>query len=458
MSYIHERILEIERLVDTDSFTYKGERVWPIIRISMYLSESKSTKSKVSFAKAAEFAVGGIFEYVVGRLQKHSNLKDINLFITTSHFKVRESGSTIDKIIQPILEFVSHAGQDYRVWEFTGNYSYDGRINYRQKLRKIQKEVYLRLNIQRIFSPKNDSIGGEVAALNSVLEARNMHFRINREFSKKLDVIFKQAEFFKSEMVRESVRRLFVVCYYDIKGFSAVFAANKLGIPVIDLQHGVQGANHMGYAQWPSHIANRSPFLPSHFFVWNNASANTIRVWKEDIKQVLIGCNKWILDRVRRVSNDIILVSLQPIANWFPDLLLDVIRDYRGSEHWYIRLHPTQHHSLADLRDRIGSAGVGSKVNLEDASFLPLHSLLERTKVHLTAYSSVAVEASYYGIPTYFWDPKGPSYYEGIVSEDLIYHHPKDDMGAVVAMNREQHVGTLPAQENSIDVLEYFIR
>ena len=41
------------------------------------------------------------------------------------------------------------------------------------------------------------------------------------------------------------------------------------------------------------------------------------------------------------------------------------------------------------------------------ATSLPLLSLLERVAVHLTAYSSVVLEAEVLGVPSVLWHPEG---------------------------------------------------
>jgi hypothetical protein len=459
MATISDKIIRIEQQLDLKRFQYKGENVWPVIRMAIYLSSTKSTSSGVSPLRSIMFLLSSAFYFFARLILDLSSRHYDAVLVTTSHYKVKELGKVYDKIIDPVIQYLKKKGRKFVVLEFTGKFKYDENITYSNSLIKIQKEIYFLSFLRRLAKPfrGKHKLTGDVEKLNSLLEQYEISFQVNNAFVNKLELIFFQAGIFKRFLKKHSVKRVFVVCYYDVKCFSVVLAANRLGLRSIDLQHGVQGQNHLAYANWPTEISANTNFLPSHFYVWDASAFKTIEQWKTDSSQILVGCNKWILDRAKKVANDIILVTLQPIEDYFPDYLLDMIKTFRGDKKWFIRLHPRQHDQIGQIEKLLEQAGLNDLTDVRNASELPLTELLERTVLHVTFYSSVVIEASYYNIPTYFLKASGMSYYSGTIDNSMMYHYPTHNIAQVVADIEASTVKSVDYNGGRINVLDNFI-
>ena len=451
---IDEKILSLEKAVAVDTYTFNSEPIWPLIRMNIYLSESKSGGKKVSVKKALIFFFLGL----VDSLKSYFSIRRTvdNVLITTSHYKVWENGQLHDKILDPVLKHLQRRSESYQVWEFTSDYQFSSKISYRQFMYPIQRKLYVRHRLRSLFKPSNFPLGGDIEKLNTELASHDLSFRVNEAFIQKVSLTFDNVRFFKKQLEKVRAQRVFVVCYYDAKGFALVKAANDLKIPIVDLQHGVQGERHLAYARWPSNLIH-SKFLPSHFYVWNQHSYETIGAWKHDISKILLGCNQWVLERVRKISNEILLVSLQPIEGFIPEVLLTEIRDYQGDKKWYLRLHPTQLHQLERVEDVVKSWGIVQKVNVRDASALPLTTLLERTALHVTFYSSVAVEASYYNVATYFLSQQGATMYRKIIPERLSYCYPENKLCEVLRSVDGNSFEIVDSRPSDLSILDRFI-
>ena len=460
MAQISDKISTIEKELDLQSFTFRGENVWPIIRIGIYLSSTKTTHaSAFSYGNAIRFLLEGALLFFYNRIASWFGSKNLDsVIVTSSHYKVKEGNQVHDRIIDPVVNYLQAKNSRFSVWEFTAKYKYDTNISYRSFLRPVQKELYFLSFIRKLNRLRKKSVlQGDVTKLNALLAAHDISFRVDGGFSNKLEVIFSQAQFFQKILKAQRVKSVFVVAYYDVKCFSVLLAANRLGLRSVDLQHGVQGQNHMAYARWPKEIFSTSNFLPTHFYVWDENSKQTIARWKPETENILLGCNKWFLDRAKKISNDLILLTLQPIDDFLPDYVIKIIQDYQGDKMWAIRLHPRQMGDMAKVEERLAKAGLSAKTEVKNASTVPLTSLLERTAIHTTYYSSVAIEASYYNIPTYFLGEEYLIHYTSYLDSELIYCYPGHDISNVITEISREGAITSRKGEDRVNVLDTFV-
>jgi hypothetical protein len=417
---ISEKILEIERSLDVTRFTYQGTPIWPVIRMSMYLSSKGSATAAgkgASTWRRILFLLSGFAQWCRWMLRSVTAAETFCL--SSSHYKVTENGQRHDRILEPFIDWMKSSDETFAVAEFTNSYQYKDSLPYQSRVLKIQPLILLLSVWWRIrFRLAGASVHGDVEKLNSLLKEHEIRFQLNRSFDWKMYSLLCQSQIFESFLRLTKAKRVLVVCYYDFKSLALTWAANRLGIPSMDLQHGVQGPKHLAYSNWPS-MTNY--FAPSHFWVWDEYSARTIAQWKKDHDNILLGCNKWFMDRVREKTSDLLLFTAQPLDEPVPHSLIEAIRSYHGTRQWYIRLHPYQLQQLEQFERLFRDEGLFEKVNIREASTLPLTEILSKTHLHITYYSSVAVEASYYNIPTIFLDQRGDEVYGNSLPPDMLY-------------------------------------
>lgn len=193
-------------------------------------------------------------------------------------------------------------------------------------------------------------------------------------------------------------------------------AANKLGIELIEMQHGVIDFSHWWYGKKSANELSPQE-LPSIYFCWNDYSANVIKSWGvKKNKRVYVVGHPWLnhseqadqdMYGVKRLQNrPRILVSLQPYiesdgANPLDDELVAAIKSTSHKYSWAIRLHPLQLETREKFRiDSYLNTLFGSLPNVEweKASKVSLPRILSETDLHITRYSSVIIEASMLGV------------------------------------------------------------
>ncbi len=208
-------------------------------------------------------------------------------------------------------------------------------------------------------------------------------------------------------------------------------AAHRRGMWVADVQHGVIGESHPWYgAAFRGHDPIEQ--LPDAFLCWDDGSAEVVSRWavSRGIAVHVIG-NRWLARFVRRSPDDP-LVSLladdylrssaelgprRPTIlitlSWGSDMnsngfvdpgLLAVVRATSQRFRWLVRLHPNQ---ISGFASEEGKAFLGFfdehlRGHAEWAlpTRAPLPAVLGDTDLHISWYSSVAIEAAQMGIAT----------------------------------------------------------
>lgn len=211
----------------------------------------------------------------------------------------------------------------------------------------------------------------------------------------------------------------FMVSYYGVEGMAFILACRRHGVPVVDVQHGVQGEMHPAYAAWPAPGNGRThTLLPDIFWVWSEWERSVIKRWSEGTgHRAIVGGNPWnaiwadgsqwpgvvgSLEAARALKDrakgkPIVLVTLQyglvPEEQLLP--LVDLLRKASGLLAFWIRLHPLMLERRAEIRELLKPAG---DFEMDEATDIPLPAVLHFADVHLTHSSSTVIEAAQAGL------------------------------------------------------------
>ncbi len=225
---------------------------------------------------------------------------------------------------------------------------------------------------------------------------------------------------YRAMLERSGARLAFVVSYYNIEGMAFVLACRQLGITVVDLQHGVQGALHPAYAALPKPASGACHALvPDGFWVWSRWEREVIEAWSEGTGHgVIVGGNPWL--RVWRDPDErwpgvadararaaalreragpapVVLVTLQYGLDAGEQLepLAQLLRLAGNRLAFWVRLHPMMLQRRDEVHARLAGAG---RCDIDEPTDLPLYALLSQAAVHLTHSSSTVIEAAQFGL------------------------------------------------------------
>lgn len=267
----------------------------------------------------------------------------------------------------------------------------------------------------------------EVVSLNRFY-FHNLLLRVIAKFIPKSKIIIKNREY---RFIENFLRR------YGVKKIMGVMPnedwcliARKVGIPIIDIQHGVINSQHPWYGRdFKANI--EACKIPTHFYVWNELSAAVINAWAKDKEATVeVHGDLWLkrflqpqkddvivnesIERLPKFNNKLpcILFTSQwsrrhnledAIPNWIVDLILKTPSKYN----YIIKLHPVLlHDEQFKIVNQFLFKNFGNNHNVEwvNASGAMLPALLRVVTAHLTYNSSVVIEAASFGIKSAIMD------------------------------------------------------
>lgn len=245
----------------------------------------------------------------------------------------------------------------------------------------------------------------------------------------KIAAILSMATYFEKEMAAAPPRLIAMINYASVMGHALALAGTRLGIDVVEFQHGVLSPLHPSYAGW-----NRVPeagyaILPSVFWAWTENDAELVQsnfaspkgrfrsvvggnafatAWRAGWFKAGEAVRDSIAERIRRQPARLqLLATLQPGLMSPEHLrpLLDAIRQVPDC-HWWIRLHPSSTAESDYIKALLEAEGL-NLCNVGDATKEPLCAWLSLVDVHLTHSSSSVLEAQEFGLKSIVWSQYG---------------------------------------------------
>lgn len=232
-----------------------------------------------------------------------------------------------------------------------------------------------------------------------------------------LDIVEAAVPMFKEILLDTGAKVLFVSAFYDPVLFGALRAANEMGIPAVDVQHGVQGAYHFAYNGYQDIPKSAYAYLPSVFWHYTQEDLEqTTQSFTPGLTRHQLMGNQWMQFWKEEVQEPAakehpftVLYSLGISASLLDEQVLVAMKsnpEYR----WLVRMHPRAMHRLDEVEAELAAAGI-TNYDVKDANSLPIFELLSQADVHITRQSSVALEALDFQVPTLLTSTNGFDYY-----------------------------------------------
>ncbi len=454
---------EIEKNIDIQKFEYQEIAFWPIIRFMLYTEHSSrngglTTEAEISKKQKLLLLCKMIFSRFVDYRQ-HKSLKNADVyFLTMSNSRVFiDSKGYVDSFISPLVEWSKYPCHiDEMV--FNGEFRYPRA----EKTVYIQKEIYLQYIKATLLNKLNPQTYEWQDTWETIREFLSKHgyqtsVTTNHIATRLLRFFFLKT-WFDKRLAIVKPKQVVVVCYYSLPCLALICAANQRGINTIDLQHGVQGQSHIAYSNFYNIPHQGWSMLPKQFWNWNYKDKENIDSWGKNNHTGVTGgiiwnhyllANKplrtsWIkkLNNINKDNKPIILVSLQPSKDndTFFQQLIKSSQSKMGKKYlWCLRLHP----GMMNQKDYLNNLFDFDNCEVDIASTIPLAYLLENSFGHITRYSSVVLEAEYFGVKSIV--ESGRDYYDNVD-----YFSNTDNL--VIKLNEKQQIDISKDVVNSMNV------
>ncbi len=422
---INSLIADIESNYDVTNWSHNGYLIWPILRISLYMTVLRRDENRRSSKKKENSNMFLKLKTVI------VSFKDY-LLINRKKVNVVYTGAPSHCVIYNGLEFNRYF--DILMDSDESNSLYFSKAPSKKRVYK-PKRHFIFTPFLTVFSIIDKVFGcyspstPYIEELNDILQSKGIYVdgleKVLRGAIRKVDISIAMFHFFLKKI---QPNEIWVLCYYSMDMMGMLISADRLSIPTIDMQHGGQGINHLAYSNWKKVPQNGYEALPVYFYTWDEFSANTINEWTKNNKKhsAKVFGNPWVdawkKNKFQKSDyewpENIILYTLQPTGEPLEKYILETIRKSKFRWSWWLRLHPRQIGEKEDIIDRLKEFEIYDTVNIEQATQLPLPEILTHTKVHITKFSGCALEAYQFNVPSIIIDSRGVKIYKKYIDVD----------------------------------------
>lgn len=342
------------------------------------------------------------------------------LFVSNGNLDQQLGGEIVNRLFAPIVKQAESWGVEVRE-VITGTVAADYAVG-RENLYGMADSLWW-LRRQSRETPLEVSMPGLEGMMRDI-EGSPLHSHLAEgALETAAQTLAAYTRAFTTLLQEEAVTAVFIAPYHSQVGMAMCAAARAVGIPVIDIQHGIIGSPNPPY-EIDADVAFNS--VPTHLWLWSADEVETPRLGTGC--RCFVGGNpayalaqaarrdhpEWRIETGQYAKE--ILVTLA--RGLVPDVLTELIAASPTTWRWWIRLHPSDY--LAGVREHFAIDPLLDRPNCEwkRANELPLPVLLEIADVHFTKSSSTVIEARAQGVPTVFYDKDGYEYYRYLRNSD----------------------------------------
>lgn len=226
----------------------------------------------------------------------------------------------------------------------------------------------------------------------------------------------------RSLLLKVKPRAIFQVVHYALPNLIINEQAKRLGIPTIELQHGVLGDYNIAYH---FNFAIKSPFFPDYFSVFGNYWKNVTKLPVEAHCVLVTGFPHLWETKIRlnksksekRSVKQFLIISQGTIGQD----LSKFVKEFVTSELFpdiniLYKLHPSEYDIWRDLYPNL----VNEKITVIDNDQISLYEYFTIADWVLGVYSTAIFEALFYGLTVYILKTDGYQYLDDLIKKGIV--------------------------------------
>ncbi|MEM2136787.1 MAG: hypothetical protein QXI93_02390 [Candidatus Methanomethylicia archaeon] len=401
--YINSRFYEIELHYPVENIKANNIQVWPLIRFDIYNSLLGMYIHKFNYEE------NRIKNMLLSKIRKNTNLK-YNIFslpnlllrrrkyiLFTDTLELRSfNGVIIDKISEGLFEVLGY--DNFLVIENPVNGHKP--INKCRQKNKVSSALISFLSY--LIMQKQPTINDE-----DVLIKIKEKYCLNYNYRRIINRFFAYSKIYEKIFSIVKPKIIFVNCAYSLHSQAAIFVANKLGIKTVELQHGIINEKHVAYnikKQFNQFLFPKYLFVFGsyfkRFFEKDNYHINPknviptgyyyldlVKKQYKPMGEIMRLINKW-----KNAFKRIIVISSQTTVE---SKLLDFVIDVAKSDQQDLYIFVPRVFNVENWKKVRKNNNVLYWQNEE----MDIYKLFTIADIHVTVYSTCALEAIYFGLP-----------------------------------------------------------
>ncbi|MFG5103986.1 hypothetical protein O8I66_04935 [Campylobacter lari] len=434
-----EKSYPVDILKNGEIYLYPLIRQWLWLKLTNYFFHKKN-----SFKIKLVYGFEEIPINMRARLKEQYNVKDIQearekvhyLFLTSyasvENIKI-DNGKIYQRIIDPIYEEVGKYGKTLKI-SFLQNYLHIYKYQSNDFLYPI--ELFM-LPMEKKTRFINEDIFSYDFFKKINLHIESLDIDID-EIIEMLNDVFYSIECYLEILKRINPKIIFLHSFFY--HIPIIIAAHKLGICVVDIQHGEISSKNPAYGGFDNFLKKNGiyNFLPDVFFVWSNKYLKHIQAtFPINNKSIIIG-NFWIDKQKqfykhlawnylikKRVNNkQKIVLFLLSNSSKIDTFFLSLINLLDDNFLILIRHHPKPRR-LFTKNDFLNKQNVVIDKLIDDCI---LGELFERCDCCISAGSAASKEANYFNIINFVFGEIGKiNFQEEIEDGEIVFLNTPED-------------------------------
>ncbi len=474
----------IEQEIAVSSWEMDGLKIWPLIRNNhwLYLLSQKVFDSNNQIAlnnnpaKQIKKIISAGLSFVRAKQidkKKNDHLRKTDLLIavaaSTRFFKV--DGAWYSPYSDSLIKHFRAENIDSLVLEFAS----DGRcllprfapsvfVQNQSYYLSIQAKLRGKLN----FPPLKEHIDGWNDFLAIIDRELGTDCRpdINTVRTKARQILLHEQWFNKILQVIQPKVAIVGFSYCSADAMGLIRACRKLGILTIEIQHGVQGSEHMAYHHWARLPEQGYDTLPEIFWTWGEDEKRNIDSWansRPEAHRAMVGgnpclhiydqnglcsthSNKTLLKKTEEQALNVLFTA--QAFDSLPDFFIETIRQTPNWK-WWIRIHPQYWEMEEPLRKQLEVNNLANAV-ISTSSELPLIGLLEQCDVHVTEFSSSVLEAQTCGVASVVINPSAVNLFKELIdSEQVVYANSTELLISAIKLQEKKKIHDIQSEDGS---------
>ncbi len=457
MSYVFEKIELIENSLDLSRFKINDIDMWPHIRTNLIITLKSEMDceniNKCSYNKrvlAKLLLIVKTFKNLFGMIffdwhnnDRSTSQRDIFFLTDTSSRRIRIGRNWYDVFIDPII--------DYYETHFTHiTYETSQRFVFRYPRYRTTKLITLHMLYYYLKSlcfikiiKCNKSFTASFDNYISVMNKYGLqkHIIDLKDLLREASYIFQLSIFFKKKLEIIRPKIVFMIGYNGYSGRALCNTCRQLSIKSVDIQHGNQGNYHYAYSYFFNFPSSGFNVFPNYFLTWSYKESESINQWAlKDNNMQAIAIGNLIEDKFNKSSQiskyfqslfiskyhylkfkHKILLTLQWSCT-FPTIFTEILDRIPEKFFLLIRLHPSTTIDEKMEIKKILKKCSKNNYEFEYASILPIYTLLDNVVAHITASSSVVLEAYRQGVPSIITDYYGLDSFNEIIKLNKAFY------------------------------------